>query len=350
MNSLLVINKPKKILLVTGAYPPEIGGEATYAKLLKDDLPKQSGDKIRAIILNSGKSRFAFKLWRWLSVFLRTLYLGRYCDVIYSLNLKDAFPASRVAKLLKKPFWLKISAEDLTSSSDRGITLPASLDRLIAPTPVLLEIVKKLGADDSKLVLIPNAFSAPSNLDSHDRIRQKWGVSGKVILAGGRLIKGKNFQTLIEAMPALLTKNPELKLLIAGDGPERENLERLIAEKDLAESVMLTGILARETLFVYLRLADVFVSLNTGEGFSQMLLEAKTLGTPIVAVDTGDNKNFLADYPVACLVPAIDEESLVSGLTKIIFGGKRGAIPSPHDDPAGEMATQLIRLLLNTGT
>jgi len=352
MNSLLVINKSKKILVVTGAYPPEIGGEATYAKLLKEELPNQSGDKVRAIILNSSRLRLVFKPWRWLSVFVRTLYLGRYCDVVYALNLKDSFPASRAARLLKKPFWLKLSAEDvwpmtLVSGDKGGLQIPRNLGRLIVPSEEIALQIRELGGKDKQVCVIPNAFTAPMDLDTHDRIRQKWGVKGQVVLTAGRFIKRKNFQTLVKAVPAVLVKYPDAKILIAGDGPERPTLEKLIDSLNLADSVMLTGILSRETLFVYLRLADVFVSPSLYEVGSPSLLEAKTLGTPIVATLVGDNKNLLDGYAFTTLVPDFDSDTLASAIIKSLGSEKRKITVDTNDDPAGEMAIELIRLLLN---
>ncbi len=80
-----------KILIATGIYPPDIGGPATYSKLLKDELP---GRGIDVQVLSFGQVRHLPKIIRHFSYLLKILKLGRGVDVIYAQDpVSVGFPA-----------------------------------------------------------------------------------------------------------------------------------------------------------------------------------------------------------------------------------------------------------------
>lgn len=350
-SNLLVINKSKKILVVTAAYPPAGRGQATDAKLLKDELPKYSQDKVRAIILNTGR----FCRWpgwlRFLAILVRTLYLGRYCEVIYTLDLFAGRPASVAARLLRKPFWFKLTAEAVWASrrlpevKRRLVQLVKSGNLIIAPNKELRTLATDWGGNGEKTVILPNVFTPPANLETHEMIRVKWKVSGKIVVAVGPLTARKNLSGLLSIWPAVLERFPEAKLLILGDGPERSKLEEIINRLGIADSVMLTGLIPSDTLYIYLRLADVAVWISRFEAGSHGVIEARALGTPIVATAVGDNQLLLAGYPNVELVSPAEPAELVSGLNKILSQPAK-AVSLRSESGVTEMITAFLRLLI----
>ena len=314
-SALLITNKPKKILLITKFYQPDIGSLATYASFLKEELPKHTKDKIRIITLTWSELKNWPNFLRLPVVFFKALNRGRFCDVIYSLDsLFLGLISSWVAVFLRKPFWLKIDSDQLwhdvychkffTADPVAFITQPLagwvgwkrkiqfkvlnSAKVIIVPNKKIEKLVLLWGVAKERIILIPNSFEPPQSIENKETIRKKWRVTGKIIIAGGRLEPDKRLDSLIKHMPEILNHLPEVKLMIVGIGSEQDQLKTLISELNLEDSVVLTGKLDLETLYIYLRLADLFVDSSIYLGSEQLLLEAATLGTKSLVLE-GDN-------------------------------------------------------------
>ncbi|ELY63481.1 glycosyl transferase family protein [Natrinema versiforme JCM 10478] len=103
-----------------------------------------------------------------------------------------------------------------------------------------------------------------------------------VILAAGRLHPQKDFRTLIRAFNRVVDKR-DARLLILGEGPERERLESLISELEIESLVELPG--SVNNPFRYMANASVFVLSSKWEGFGNVIVEAMACGCPVVATD-----------------------------------------------------------------
>ena len=95
-----------KILICTGIYPPDIGGPATYSKLLFEELPKMG---IETRVLSFGEVRHLPKILRHFVYFIKVLKMGRRADIIYAQDpVSVGLPAMLAAKILRKKFILKV--------------------------------------------------------------------------------------------------------------------------------------------------------------------------------------------------------------------------------------------------
>ncbi|MEK7477849.1 MAG: glycosyltransferase family 4 protein [Patescibacteria group bacterium] len=345
-SNLIVINKQKKILVATGLYPPDIGGPATYSKLLKEELPKASKDKLRVIILNFGEVRHWPLFLRHLIYFGKALYRGRFCDVIYAQDpVSVGLPALWAAKLLRKPFLLKIVGDYAWEQAVGRFGVTDHLDyfstqsdiygwyvrllktvqtfvakqakQIIVPSRYLKKIVSNWGVDPAKIIVIYNAFDEPTNMPAKEALRQKLDVTGEVIVSAGRLVPWKGFDTLVKIMPAVQAVYPKAKLLIIGAGPIKKNLAILIKRLGLLDSVLLTGQLEHQELLTYLRLADVFVLNTAYEGFSHLLLEVAAMGTPMITTRLGGNPEVIEDGKSGLLINYNDSEAWKSAILKV---------------------------------
>ncbi|MCX6713438.1 MAG: glycosyltransferase family 4 protein [Candidatus Vogelbacteria bacterium] len=347
-NGILVVNKPKKLLVVTAAYPPEWGGQATYARLLKDGLPKVSKDKLRAIIFNGRCYLNWPRFFRFWAVFLRTLYLGRYCDAIYALDIELGRGTSVAAAILRKPFWLKLDATAVWAADHQVKPFLPLINRsslVIAPSREIFDLVRSVGIPETKLLLLSNAFDAPEGLDSRVAIRTKWKVQGEIAVAAGPLSLRKNFRALIEIWPAVLERFPDAKLLIFGDGPERKNLENAISELTLKDSVLLSPALSGEELYVYLKMSNVVILPSFYEASSQFLREARSLGASIIAGAIGDNREVLAGHQAASFVDPNDRPALLAAILKMIAEPTE-AVLAKKTSTEEEMLVTLSRRLI----
>lgn len=130
----------------------------------------------------------------------------------------------------------------------------------------------------------------------------QFGINNEFVLcAVGRLEKVKNFSLLIRAV-----KDLDVKLLIVGEGSERENLHKLVKDLSLEDKVVFTGF--RKDVPDILVNSDICVISSDREGFSYVMAESLLLGTPIVSTEVGDMKRIL---PTSFVVPVDDEKKLM---------------------------------------
>lgn len=139
-----------------------------------------------------------------------------------------------------------------------------------------------------------------------------WLEGDNTFLLGiGRLEIVKDFGTLIRAFAKLEIKNK--KLIILGEGTERGNLEKLVSELGLVESVALPGFVSNP--YAYLAHADVFVLSSRHEGLPTVLIEALACGTPVVSTDCPSGpREILEDGKYGILTPVGDEKKLAEAI------------------------------------
>ena len=113
------------------------------------------------------------------------------------------------------------------------------------------------------------------------------------LCAAGRLIHEKNFHDLIQAVGLLRKAGVEACLEIYGDGPEYDELQRLIVELDLADRVSLVGY--RASWFESAATYDMFVNASVREGFCIVVAEAMMVGLPVITTDVGGVRDYGVD-------------------------------------------------------
>jgi len=104
-----------------------------------------------------------------------------------------------------------------------------------------------------------------------------------VVLFIGRLAKEKSVDIIINSMKELIVKIPNCKLMVVGDGPERENLEALVTELDIEKSVVFTGEKPWAEIGRYYQMGDVFVGASLTETQGLTFTEAMAAQIPVVA-------------------------------------------------------------------
>ncbi|CUS25928.1 glycosyltransferase [Paucilactobacillus oligofermentans DSM 15707 = LMG 22743] len=117
-------------------------------------------------------------------------------------------------------------------------------------------------------------------------MREQLGYTAEtpVLLSLSRLAFEKNIHELIEALPDMLESEPKIQLLIVGDGPARETLEKQAAQLQLAGHVTFTGEINNNDVQKYYQLANVFVSASDSESQGLTYIEALASGLPIVVM------------------------------------------------------------------
>jgi glycosyltransferase involved in cell wall biosynthesis len=145
--------------------------------------------------------------------------------------------------------------------------------------------------------------------DRRAQVRKLMGWEPSFVwLAVGRLDKAKDYPNLIEAFRRLLDETPSARLAIVGEGAERGLLEPLIAQANLASSVMLLGL--RTDIADLMNACDAFVLASGWEGMPIALLEAAACERLIVTTDVGGTSEIVLNNQTGFVVPAQNPEKL----------------------------------------
>jgi glycosyltransferase involved in cell wall biosynthesis len=202
----------------------------------------------------------------------------------------------------------------------------ARVDAILAITPNHSRYVISLGAAREKVRLLPmpidtNLFH-PS-IDSSE-VRRKWRYNekDKVIVFIGTLFEFSGLDGFIREFPRVIQKVPEAKLLIVGDGPQRQKLEKIIAEVGLKSRVTITGFQPYQTMPQYISLSTLCINpfLNTKE--TRDIFPGKIL-------------QYIACGKVAVVTPLLGIKSLIPDESKGVL----------YADTAANMATKVADLL-----
>lgn len=171
----------------------------------------------------------------------------------------------------------------------------------------------------SKIQVIYNGIEPPSqNPDRERQIRAELQLTPDDIVLGtvARLDPVKNQALLLTATRRLRDEGYPVRLLLVGDGPEREKLEAQVRELSLEKSVVFTGF--QKNPADYLGLMDVFLLPSFTEGTSMTLLEAMCLGVPVIASRVGGTPEIVEHEKTGFLFDSGDEDGLLKAVKTLL--------------------------------
>jgi glycosyltransferase involved in cell wall biosynthesis len=321
-----------RILIVTGIFPPDIGGPATYVPQIAEGLA-QRGHAVTVVTLSDRLDhedggypfrvirlpRRAFRPWRMGRTVLVLLRLGRRADVLFVNGL--ALESVLANFVLRKPLVMKVvgdlaweratgrgwTADDFETFQRRRYGLRIELlkalrswwtrraDRVIVPSRYLARWVAGWGVPAEKIVVIYNAVEP---VDGVEPLPVPLRTPVKAVTVG-RLVPWKQVNGLLEA----LTEVPELGLVVVGDGPERPRLERRARELGVSDRVYFAGQRSKKEALGLMAACDLFVLNSAYEGLPHVVLEAMALGLPVVATAAGGTPEVVRDGETGLLVP-----------------------------------------------
>jgi len=175
-------------------------------------------------------------------------------------------------------------------------------DAVIAPTPAMAARLRELGVT-VRIETVPTGIDVALFGAGRRRedVRERIGVrpEDRLLLAVGRLAKEKNLPLLFEALAR--TNDPSTKLVIAGDGPFRAELEQLARTLGVFERSRFLGFVSRQDLPDLYASADAFVMASTTETQGIVQAEALAAGTAVIAADAPQNRDVLGS--AGLLVP-----------------------------------------------
>lgn len=312
-----------RIGLFTDSYPPYINGVSTSVAMLKKALEKQ-GHTVYVVTVSSHALKYEYdekehilkipgipvgiydyRLSRIYPVSMINKMRNWKLDVIHS---HTEFGIGILARLFAKQFNIPLVHtyhtlyEDYTHYITHGYFDKSSkkiveyltkfycdktANELIVPTNKIYKLFKEKYEFTKNIHIIPTGIEVErffvENVNKKDVefLRKKLDIKRKdfVILFVGRLAEEKNIEFLINAEKKLLEVNPNIRLLIVGDGPDKEKYEKMAESLELGDRVIFNGKAAWEEVPIYYQVADLFATASKSETQGLTVIEAMASGT-----------------------------------------------------------------------
>ena len=298
-----------KILFISRAYPPIIGGIEKQNYDLSQGLSRVS--EVVVIANTKGKTNLLFFLPFAL---LKALFFIPRVDIILLGDGVLGILGYLIKFFTKKPVVCVLHGLDITYRSRLYQLLwikifLKKMDRLIAVGNETIRQGVKRGIPEAKFTYVPNGVFIPEQLPLYSRkdLEKLMGRKppGKILLTIGRLVKRKGISWFIESvMPNI---SPDIIYIIAGDGPQREEIVHTINNNNLQERIFCIGAITDSVKEILYCTADLFVQPNIRvegdmEGFGLVVLEAASYGLPVIASDLEGLQDAIKDGENGILV------------------------------------------------
>jgi glycosyltransferase involved in cell wall biosynthesis len=231
-------------------------------------------------------------------------------DLVHAQSLASGIPALISKKLLHIPYAVWGQGSDVYFPKGFLVLTPKKViknaDAAIALTENMKMAMQKIYHRD--IVVVPNGITLS---DQPDKPGMNDLMSpGKSVLYVGRLETVKGVRYLIRAMKQVCDTIPDARLIIIGDGKEREMLEALSVQLGIQKNVQFAGEVPHEKVLSFMRQAGVFVLPSLSEGFPMVIIEALACGLPIVASRVGGVPEILTNAVNGYLVEARDDRTM----------------------------------------
>ncbi len=354
-----------RVAFLTGIWPPDIGGPAThgpdFAAFLRD-----RGHSVHVVTMGDSEpterpvpvesiARGRPFVVRYPLVAATGFRLARRADVVYATATYAAAAVAAVrrplvAKLVSDPAYERarrygVFTGDLESFQRAGGPRVDALKRLrtaslarasrvVVPSSYLAELAAGWGLERRRLEVLVNP--APPPLE----------VAAEPLPAGtfvfvGRLTEQKALPVAFEA----LRQVEQARLVVVGDGPERETLERLAGELGIAERVGFVGARPRDEVLRYLAGARAAVLSSAWENLPHAAVEALAVGTPVVSTAVGGVPEVVRDGENGLLVLPGDPHALAAALRRVLddddLHGRLAAAAQPSVQAIGREPTYM---------
>ena len=338
-----------KILIATPIYPPEIGGPATYTKELCKHFASFHDITVVAYT-NTNKSFPDTKLIsvnkqkpliiRLIKYFLEILKIARKMDVIYVQNAMAAgLPVALASMFSGVPFVLKFVGdeaweraaqlrltkkrlEEFLAKPERNIRIRIMMiiqrfvlrraAKVITPSNYLREeIIKTYKVSPSRIVVNYNAADDNEVLPFQTKRIQHQ------IVTTARLVAWKGIDGIIKAVAILKNKFPDIKLVVAGEGPEMNHLQSLAREKGISDHVTFLGNVSRAETWHLRKNSEVYVLNSTYEGLPHTVLTSFAAMIPVVATNISGTNEAIYHEKTGLLVEPNNEKELAEAITRL---------------------------------
>jgi glycosyltransferase involved in cell wall biosynthesis len=353
-----------KVLVISGIWPPDVGGPASHAPQVASFLQSRGHGVVVVTTASAPPPSATFPV-HWVSrslpkgvVHVRTgLEVARRAarvDVVYTTGM---FGRSAVgATLARRPYIVKLTADPAFERARRRGIAGGNVDQFQAasagpkvralrlardaelrgaahvftPSSYLGELAVSWGVAPARVSVLPNPAPELPESEPREVLRASFGMDRLTLAFAGRLTAQKSLGLALRA----ISQVDGVDLLIAGEGDERAPLEDAAAKLALSERVRFLGPLARDRVIDLFRAADAAILSSSWENFPHAVVEALAAGTPVIATRAGGVAEVVHDEVNGLIVPADDAEALgaavrrFAGDTELRERLRAAAVPS----------------------
>ena len=328
-----------KVLIVSGIWPPDVGGPASHAPDVARFLTARGHEVEVVTTADDAPGPEEFPV-RWVS---RKLPVGvrhvrgaalirsraRRAEVVYTTGMFGRSSAGALAA--RRPYVVKLTADPAFERSRRRGLVAGDVDEfqhggggpfgvalrrarnfelrraayIYCPSAYLRKLVLSWGIPPERVSVLPNPV--PIELPEGDRPR-----NGRTLAFAGRLTAQKSLGRALEAVAGA----EGVRLVIAGEGPDRAPLEERARELGIADRVEFLGAQPRSSVVELFRSADASILSSSWENFPHTVVEALAVGTPVLAMDAGGVGEVVKDGVNGLLVPAGDPSALAAAVRR----------------------------------
>ena len=333
---------PLRITLVSADFAPNVGGVAAHAVELGKALAALE-QEVDVVTLPLGEARdyearwqgmrvwrprlpkaepfYTWLLHRWLRGYLRQyprdvlhLHGMRPLGASRGLGLPVVF-TNHTSGYLKR---IERGGRELAKIRRRL----AHIDQVLAPSEELCEATRA-GGYQGPVTFIPNGVDTQAFSPGESPLRAEWGVKADetVILLARRLVEKNGVRVLAQAMTGL--GDLPVRLVVAGEGPERAVMERVLDEAGMGDRALFLGSVENARMVEVYRAADVSVLPSFMEATSITGLESMACGLPLVGTRVGGIPALIDEGRTGLLVPPGDPEALAEALRSLVADPER---------------------------
>jgi glycosyltransferase involved in cell wall biosynthesis len=336
-----------RVVVVSGIWPPDPGGPASHAPALADFLSER-GHQVEVVTtagsepapgpypVSWAERSSPFRHVRATALVCRA---ARRADAVYATSMIRR--AAIGSTLARRPLVVKLVSDEVFERAMRSGRYAGTLDEfqriggglrtrflrltrnaavrsarhVFCPSAYLRDIALGWGLDPERVSVLPNPAPEVPELPSRDELRAELDLDGDVLVFAGRLGPQKALGVALDALAEI----GEVKLVIAGDGPERSALERRVAELRLDDRVRFLGSVPRETVLRLFKAADASLLSSAWENFPHTVVESLAVGCPVIATAVGGVPEVVRNGENGLLVPPGDPVALAQALLGFFY-------------------------------
>ena len=337
-----------KVLIVSGIWPPDVGGPASHAPELAEFLLGR-GHSVEVVTTADAPPAMQPYEIRWVdraapagvrharvAAWIRER--ASHSDVVYATSMLGR--AVLGSTLARRPVVVKLVADEAYERARRWGLFEGNLDafqrfggglrvralrqardralrrvaHLVCPSGYVAALAVSWGVPLERVTVLPNAAPALPSLPDREEARAQLDVEGPLLAFAGRITKQKALEVALDA----LGRVDGVALAIAGDGPDLPDIRRRVAELGLGGRVRFLGPLNRDGVLTLFRAADASLLTSSWENFPHTVVEALAVGTPVIATRVGGVPELVHDGENGLLIPSGDLDGLAAAVRRLI--------------------------------
>ncbi|OGG93605.1 hypothetical protein A2609_00380 [Candidatus Kaiserbacteria bacterium RIFOXYD1_FULL_47_14] len=338
-----------KIVLATPVYPPEIGGPATYTKELAVRLRDTHEIVIVAYASTSeiipGTTLFIASKRRPLPLRLLKFTIDLFrashgADVIYVQNaLAAGLPAAIVSMVRGIPLVLKFVGDEAWERASQERKTRKRLEEFLASPEggwqtSFRMMIQRFVLRHANIVTTPSVYLRDAIVRTYGIKKERAVVNYNAaeknaeasfsatpvphqIVATARLVEWKGLDGIIRAVAILKKQFPDVRAVIAGDGPEEERLKALARELTVADCVVFPGRVSRAETWHLRKSSEVYVLNSLYEGLPHTVLTSFAARIPTVATDISGTNEAVYHEKSGLLVSVGDDQALADAIARL---------------------------------